>query len=85
MKESDELTMQVSPICRKDGKKVAYVTFKDTTRSAEGIIPACMIIKNKGFTEDEVIGLEVYMKGNLEELKKMAASVNVADAFLGKR
>lgn len=82
MSESDELTMQVSPVCQKDGKKVAYVTFKDSKRNAEGIIPTCMIIKNKGFSDEEVTGLEEYMKGNLKELKKMASSVNVAKAFM---
>lgn len=84
MSSSDELTMSVSPICQKDGKKVAYVSFLDKNRSAEGIIPACMIIKNKGFSDEEVLGLESYMKSQLDTLKKMAASVNAADAFLGR-
>ena len=48
----DELTMSVSGICRKDGEKLAYVTFSDGKRKAEGVIPDCRIIKQTGFTEE---------------------------------
>lgn len=82
---SQELNMSVSPVCRRDGKQVAYVSFSDGIRSAEGEIPACKINHNDGFDEGEVAQLELYMKAELSTLKKMASSVNVADAFLGKR
>ena len=80
---SDELNMSVSPICRgEDGKQYAYVSFTDKKRSAEGKIPECKITSNKGFEEGEVLQLEIYMKQQLDQLKKMAASVNVATAFM---
>ena len=79
-----ELSMSVSPICEKNGQKAAYVSFSDGNRSAEGKIPDCKITKNNGFDEGEVAQLELYMKGNLMMLKKMASSVNVFDAFMGK-
>ena len=34
--KKNEFTMSVSPICVKDGKKIAYVSFSDGERSAEG-------------------------------------------------
>ena len=37
---------------------------------------------NKGFTPEEVACLEDYMRVNRTELKKMAASVNVMNAFM---
>ncbi|MBQ5387308.1 MAG: hypothetical protein IIU40_09715 [Lachnospiraceae bacterium] len=37
---SEELSLQVSAICERDGQKMAYVTFSDDTRHAEGEIPA---------------------------------------------
>lgn len=80
---SEEMNMSVSPICKKDGRKVAYVSFSDGRRSAEGAIPDCRIIRNEGFNEDELARLEYYMEGNLGMLKQMAASVNPMDAFLG--
>ncbi len=81
---AEELKMSVSPICQKDGKRIAYVSFTDGTRTAEGKIPDCAILSNEGFTEDEVLQLQIYMKQELATLKRMAASVNVMDAFMGK-
>ena len=82
---SGELNMQVSPICEKDGRKIAYITFSDSSRSAEGVIPMCTISSNSGFTDDEVAQLETYMQTNLSALKTMAQNVNIATAFLGKK
>lgn len=80
--QSEELNMSVSPICERDGKKIAFVSFSDGRRTAEGEIPSCKITKNDGFDEGEVAQLELYMKSELAQLKKMAASVNIAKAFM---
>lgn len=79
---NNELNMSVSPICVKDGKRYAFVTFTDGTRMAEGKIPDCKITSNKGFLEDEIIKLEEYMQKELPKLKQMAAGINVLDAFM---
>lgn len=81
--ESGELQMSVSPICRKDGKKVAYLSFTDGIRSAEGVIPDCKITASDGFEEGEIVQLELYMKSDLPHLKQLAASVDVMKAFMG--
>ena len=78
----DELTMSVSGICRKDGKKIAYVTFSDARRKAEGIIPDCKITKQNGFSEEEAGQLELYMKMNLADLKRQAAGINPLRAMM---
>ncbi len=78
----DELTMSISGICRKDGKKLAYVTFTDGKRKAEGSIPDCRIIKQTGFSEEEAGQLELYMKLNLDELKKQAAAISPLRAMM---
>lgn len=78
----DELKMSVSPICSKDGKKYAFVSFTDGVRTAEGKIPDCVITNNEGFGEEEVKQLEEYMKQELPQLKKMAAGINVMKTFL---
>ena len=83
--ENEELKMSVSPICQKEGYKIAYVSFTDGKRTAEGQIPDCVIRKNQGFTEEEVRQLEEYMKRELATLKKMASQVNVMNAFMGKK
>lgn len=79
---NDELNMSVSPICAKNGERYAFVTFSDGTRSAEGKIPDCKIISNKGFSREEAKKLEEYMQKELPKLKQMAAGINVLDAFM---
>ena len=82
---NDELNLTVSSVCDKDGKKFAFVTFSDGKRTAEGRIPDCVIISNKGFEADEVRMLEIYMKSELTSLKKMAAGVRWIDAFMEEK
>ena len=79
---NNELNMTVSPICAKDGEKYAFVSFTDGERFADGKIPDCKIILNKGFEQEEVKQLEDYMKNELATLKRMAAGIHVMDAFL---
>lgn len=83
--QQEELSMSVSSICEREGKKIAFVSFSDGKRTAEGEIPECKITKNDGFDEGEVLQLELYMKGELSNLKKMASGINIMDAFMGKK
>ena len=80
--DTDEISMQVSPICHKDGEKKAFVTFSDSTRYAEGEIPKCVILSNDGVSKEEIMQLEDYMEKNVEMLKSMAASVNPIKALM---
>ena len=78
----DEMNMSVSAVCTKDDEKYAFVSFNDGKRFAEGKIPDCKIVSNKGFTQEEVGMLEIYMRSELRQLKKMAAGVRLIDAFM---
>ncbi len=92
--EKEALHMTVSPVCTKGEEKYAFVTFSDqenpwagtgdspSNRVAEGRIPEGKIIRNTGFSGEEVQQLEDYMKKELTRLKKMAAGVNVLRAFM---
>ena len=80
----NEFTMSVSPVCLKDGKKYAFVSFTDGERSAEGKIPDCKILSATGLALGEVKMLEEYMKQELPRLKKMAAGIRLVDAFMKK-
>ena len=73
--------MSVSPVCVKDNKQYAFVSFTDGNKVAEGKIPECIIISNKGFGEEEVEQLENYMRRELKNLKKMAAGIRLFDAL----
>jgi hypothetical protein len=74
--------INVSSVFEKDGKKLAYVSFRDGDRTAEGTIPDCLLTKNEGFTKEETEQLEAYMKQELKTLKEMASGVNVMKAFM---
>lgn len=80
--DNGELTMTVSPVCPVEGQKKAFVNFTDGKRNAEGEIPACVINKCEGFTDEEKAQLEDYMKANLTTLKKMASNINILDAMM---
>ena len=80
--KEDKLDMNVSAFCQKNGQKVAYVTFSDGRRLAEGEIPACRILSNSGFTEVEVSKLEQYMKQNLDMIRTMASAINPIKAMM---
>ncbi len=79
----ESIKMTVSAICtdKSDKRKYAYVTFSDGKRSAEGTIPSCEITKNDGFSDEEIAALRFYMKTNLDELKRIAAQINVFEAL----
>ena len=79
---SNEMIMSVSPVCVKDEKRFAYVSFADGERSAEGKIPDCKIVSSTGFEDDEIRMLEEYMEQELPRLKRMAASIRLMDAFM---
>lgn len=78
---SQEMNMSVSPVCVKEDKQYAFVTFSDEKRTAEGRIPECKIISQKGFTKEEVEQLEDYMRRELRTLKKIAAGIRLIDVL----
>ncbi len=81
---NQEMKLSVSPVCKKNGETFAFVTFTDGARTAEGKIPDCKIISSDGFDEGEVGMLEMYMKQNLLQLKKMAAGIRLFDVITKK-
>jgi len=79
---NENLTMSVSSIVEKDGQKQIYVIFEDTNRSAEGRLPDGKIIRNDGFSEEEISALALYISAHSNEITAMAKKINVMDAFL---
>lgn len=82
---NENLNMSVSPIVEKDGTKHIYITFEDETRSAEGSLPEKKIIRNQGFSEEEVAALEYYIAANESDIVSMAKNINILDAFMNKK
>ena len=80
--ENHAVDISVSGVFDKDGKKIAYVSFSDGGRLAEGTVPDCVITRNRGFSDDEIRQLEEYMRRELPSIKKLASGINVVKALM---
>lgn len=76
------MTLTISGVTEKEGKKQAFVKFEEANCVAEGTIPDCNITSFKGFSDEEVSMLEEYMKDNLAMLKRKAAEINPLRAMM---
>lgn len=78
----EELSLQISGVTEKDGKKQAHICFRGDGRYAEGTIPDCVLSRCEGFSEEEKEQLIRYLRENLTELKRTAARINPLHAIL---
>lgn len=79
------MNLLISGISEKDGRKIAYVSFRDGSRLAEAIVPDCKVVRNQGFDEDEVNQLERYLQENLEMIRTEAAGINPIKAMMREK
>ena len=78
------MVVMISGIIRKADEKRVCVLFSDDNRMAEGVVPACKIISNTGFSKEEVEGLEKYLRENQTDIWDEAVKVNPLRGFLGE-
>ncbi|MCR5503929.1 MAG: hypothetical protein K6F53_13075 [Lachnospiraceae bacterium] len=81
---SDGIQMSVSSMTRTDQKKAVYVLFRDGEKTAEFALPECELIKNSGFSEEELGKLREYTDGDRDRIFELARGVDPMKAFLGK-
>lgn len=72
----DEVKMIVSCVVAKDGKNLVRVSFLRGADFAEGVLPEGRIEKAKGFTAEEVLQLEHYLRTNRQDILKAAKEIN---------
>lgn len=77
------MVVMISGIIRRQDDKRVCVLFSDDKRMAEGVVPACKIISNTGFSKEEVEGLEKYLRENETDIWDEALKVNPLKGFLG--
>ena len=82
---NSEIKMSVSSMTRSGDKKAVYVLFQDGDKSAEYSLPGCDLIRNKGFSEDELKSLKEYMDNEQDSIYAMAKGVNPIKALMGKK
>ena len=51
---SSEIKMSVSSLIRTEDKKAIYVMFEDGNKMAEITLPDLNVVRNNGFTEEEI-------------------------------
>lgn len=76
MDQKDEVTFTHSTVLSKDGRPYVSVRFERGEDEAEGGVPACSIVSSKGFTGEEVAGLEAYLRQNAKEILRSAKNIS---------
>ena len=81
---SNEIRMSVSSLIRTENKKAIYVLFQDGKKSAELTLPDLGVVRNEGFTKEEIEQLKDYMDNERDTIYAMAKEINPLRAFMGK-
>ena len=80
-----DIKMSVSSMTRKNDKKAVYVFFQDGDKTAEFTLPGCELVKNNGFSEDDIRQMQVYIDNEQDTIFTMAKQVNPLKAMMGKK
>lgn len=81
---SENIRMSVSSLTRTETNKAVYVLFEDGKKTAEFALPELKLLRNEGFSEEEIDRLREYADGERESIFSMAKAVDPMKAFLGK-
>ncbi len=78
---SQDLTMTYSAILKdKDNRKIVRVQFerngKNGREVAEGILPEGVIVRQNGYTAEEIKGLEDYIRANANDILSKAKVIS---------
>jgi len=79
---NQELRCTYSSVVVKDNKPMVSLLFERGSDTAEGVIPACDITKNSGFSKEEIEALENYMKEHKKEFIDNAKKISRLDYIL---
>lgn len=76
-----DITMTYSAILRdKNNRKIVRVQFERSGESgkelAEGLIPDCVIVRQNGYTDEEVGWLEEYLGDNVDDIMEKARAIS---------
>ena len=80
---NSEVKMSVSSMTRTGDKKAVYVFFQDRDKTAEFSLPGCKLVKNNGFSEDDISQLKEYIENEQDSIYAMAKGVNPIKALMG--
>ncbi len=75
------LKMTYSAVLRdKDNKKIIRIQFERSGENgpeiAEGVLPECVILRQNGYTQEEIQKLEEYLKANSDDIMDRAKVIS---------
>ncbi len=82
---NSEINMTVSTMTRHGDDKAIYVLFTDGARSAEFAVPEDRMVKNNGFSDDEIAQLTEYVANEHDSIYSIAKKINPMKSFLGMK
>ena len=79
---SEDISMSVSSPIVKGDKKLVYVMFSEAGKTAEFEAPGAVLVKNTGFSDEDIEVLKDYIAGNWSTIFDMAKNIDPMKAFL---
>ena len=76
------IKMSVSSMTRSNEKKAVYVFFQDGEKTAEFTVPGCELLKNNGFSDEDISQLKAYITNEQDTIFDMAKQVNPLKAMM---
>ncbi|MDO4965845.1 MAG: hypothetical protein Q4E51_03980 [Lachnospiraceae bacterium] len=73
---NEEMKMTYTSVVTKDNKPMISIKFERGNDICEGSVPECVISKNDGFTDEEIEGLEHYLRMNKKEIIEQGKSIS---------
>ena len=77
-----DIKMSVSSMTRSNEKKAVYVFFQDGEKTAEFTVPSCELLKNNGFSDEDISQLKAYITNEQDTIFDMAKQVNPLKAMM---
>ena len=80
----EEMTMTYTSVLTKDGKPLVSLRFERGNDICEAVVPDCIITKNNGFSDEEVEGLEQYLRANKKMIIDNSKGISGLFYILGR-
>ena len=80
-----EINMTVSTMTRHGDDKAIYVLFTDGAKSAEFAVPEDRLVRNEGFSDEEISQLTDYVSNEHDSIFAIAKKVNPMKNLLGMK
>lgn len=79
------MEMLISGFFTKDNRRMVRISFMRGKDFAEGLLPDCVIDRSEGFSENELVKLEKFMRDNVQEIFTQAKEINPIRSWLKEK